>query len=97
MAKFALIATIKTIPGKRDEYLRHLKTHSHRYLATEPGTLKFEIAVPQEQADTVMLYEVYASPEAFDAHWNGQAKREAARDLDPLRASASSVRCDVYE
>jgi quinol monooxygenase YgiN len=97
MTKFALIATIKTVPGKRDEYLRHLKTHSQRYLATEPGTLKFEIMVPHDQPDTVMLYEAYASPEAFDAHWNGQAKREAAGDLDPLRASASAVRCDVYD
>jgi quinol monooxygenase YgiN len=97
MAKFALIATIKTVPGKRDEYLKYMKAHSESYLATEPGTLKFEIMVPHDQADAVMLYEVYASPEAFETHWNGPAKRAAGRDLDPLRVSASAVRCDVYE
>jgi hypothetical protein len=46
MGKLALVATIKTVPGKRDEYLKHLKAHAQRCLATEPGTLKFEILVP---------------------------------------------------
>ena len=97
MGKLALVATIKTVPGKRDEYLKHMKAHSERYLATEPGTLKFEIMVPHEQADTVILFEVYASPEAFETHWNGPAKRAAGRDLDPLRVSAGAVRCDLVE
>ncbi len=81
------------MPGKRDEYLKHLKAHSARYLATEPGTLKFEVAVPHDQAVT----EVYASPEAVDTHWDGPAKKEANRDLEPLRASASGIRCDLIE
>jgi quinol monooxygenase YgiN len=71
MSKFAIVATIKTIPGKRDEYLAFLKAHVKRCLAAEPGTLQFEILVPQEDANTIMLYEVYASPEAFQTHWNG--------------------------
>jgi quinol monooxygenase YgiN len=50
MGKLALVATIKTVPGKREEYLKHLKTHAERCLATEPGTLTFEILVPQEEA-----------------------------------------------
>jgi quinol monooxygenase YgiN len=79
MSKLALVATIKTFPGKRDEYPKYLKAHSKRYLTTEPGTLKFEIMVPHDQADTVLLYEVYASPEAFETHWNGAAKRRPIR------------------
>src|SRR5436190_1711995 len=53
MAKFAIVATIKTAPGKRNEYLTHLKAHAQRCLATEPGTLKFEILVPQKEDDTI--------------------------------------------
>jgi quinol monooxygenase YgiN len=73
MAKLAIIATIKTVSGKRDEYLKHLKAHGERCLSTEPGTLKFEILVPKEEPDTLMLYEVYASPEAFQTHWTGRS------------------------
>jgi quinol monooxygenase YgiN len=97
VGKLALVATIKTVPGKREEYLKHLKAHAQRCLATEPGTLKFEILVPQEEADTVMLYEVYASPEAFEAHWNGLSKQQAERDFKGLKVSASGVRCDIVE
>jgi quinol monooxygenase YgiN len=34
MSKLALVATIKTVPGKREEYLKHLKAHAQNYLAT---------------------------------------------------------------
>jgi quinol monooxygenase YgiN len=92
MSKLAIVATIKAVPGKRDEYLTFLKAHGKRCLATEPGTLQFEILVPQEEADTVMLYEVYASPEAFQTHWNGisiqQMKQEAAGTTGELRGRA---------
>ena len=76
-------------------YLKHLKAHAQRCLASEPGTLKFEILVPQDEADTVMVYEVYASPEAFDAHWNGPSKQQADQDFKGLRVTASGVRCDI--
>ena len=97
MAKFAIVATVKTVPGKRDEYLKHLKAHAQRCLATEPGTLKFEILVPQKEADTIMLYEVYASPEAFEAHWTGQSMQQAKQDTTSLQVSLSGVRCDFVE
>jgi quinol monooxygenase YgiN len=92
MAKFAIVATIKTAPGKRNEYLTHLKAHAQRCLATEPGTLKFEILVPQKEDDTIMLYEVYASPEAFEAHWTGprSSGRRRARRMATLLQSPLS-------
>jgi quinol monooxygenase YgiN len=97
MSKLAIVATIKTVPGKREEYLKHLKAHAERCLATEPGTLKFEILVPQKEADTVMLYEVYASPEAFEAHWTGPSMQQAKRDTEGLQVSLSGVRCDPID
>ena len=99
MANFAIVATIKTVPGRRDEYLKHLKAHGERCLATEPGTLKFDILVPQaqEQADTLMLYEVYESPEAFQAHWNGPSLQQLKQDAGALQTSLSGVRCSLAE
>jgi quinol monooxygenase YgiN len=97
MSKLALVATIGTVPGKRDEYLGHLKAHAERCLATEPGTLKFEILVPQKEADTIMLYEVYASPQAFETHWNGPSKQQADKDTQGLMVSMTGVRCDIVE
>ena len=97
MSKLALMATIKTAPGKREEYLKHLKAHAQRCLATEPGTLKFEILVPKEEADTVMLYEVYASPEAFQTHWNGTSIQQVKQETEGLQVSLTGVRCNLLE
>ena len=97
MSKLAIVATIKTVPGKRDEYLAVLKAHGKRCLATEPGTLQFEILVPEEDADTVMLYEVYASPEAFQTHWNGGSLQQAKQEGAGLQLSLNGVHCNVVE
>jgi hypothetical protein len=35
MGKLAIVASIETVPGKREEYLKHLKVHAQRCLATE--------------------------------------------------------------
>lgn len=97
MRKLAIVATIKTAPGKRDEYLKHLRAHAERCRATEPGTLQFEILLPQKEEDTLILYEVYASPEAFQAHWEGQSMKQVRRDSEGLQLSLSGVRCDLVE
>jgi quinol monooxygenase YgiN len=97
MAKFAIVATIKTVPGKRDEYLKHMKAHARRCLEGEPGTLKFEILAPHDQADTLMLYELYSSKEAFDAHWNGASVQQVLKDAKDLQVSLNGVRCDLVE
>ena len=81
MAKLAIVATIKTVPGKEGRIQKHLKAHGQRCLATEPGTLMFEILMPKEEADTLMLYEVYASPEAFQAHWTGPSMLQVKQDF----------------
>ena len=85
---------MKIAAGKRADYLKHLKAHAQRCKATEPGTLTFEILVPQEEADTVMLYEVYASREAFDAHLTGASIQQMRRDSAGMQVSLKGVLCD---
>ncbi|MCC8964765.1 antibiotic biosynthesis monooxygenase [Bradyrhizobium sp. Pear76] len=97
MTKLAVVATIKTVAGKRAEYVKHLKAHALRCRASEPGTLVFEILLPKEEADTVMLYEVYASSEAFDAHLTGASIEQMKSDSAGLQVSLSGVRCDLAE
>lgn len=97
MSKLAIVATITTTPGKRDEYLKHLRAHGERCRATEPGTLAFEILVPHDEPDTLMLYELYASKEAFDAHWNGPSIQQTRKDTAGLMVSMKGVRCDLVE
>src|SRR5436190_6455044 len=97
MAKLAIVATLKTAPGKRAEYLKHLKAHGKRCRTTEPGTLQFEIMLPHDEADTILLYEVYASPEAFQEHWNGPSLKQTQRETEGLVLSLKGTRCELVE
>jgi quinol monooxygenase YgiN len=97
MSKYAIVATIKTVPGKRDEYLTYLKAHGKRCLATEPGTLQFDILLPKEEADTIVLYELYASPEAFQTHFNGPSIQQMRQESAGLQLSLTGVRCNLVE
>jgi quinol monooxygenase YgiN len=97
MPKLAIVATIKAAPGRRAEYLKHLGAHAERCLANEPGTLQFEILTPHDDPDAVMLYEVYADPEALKAHWNGESMKQVRRDSEGLQVSLSGVRSDLVE
>ncbi|QQS11871.1 MAG: antibiotic biosynthesis monooxygenase [Rhodospirillales bacterium] len=97
MAKLAIVATIKVVARKRDVYLRHLSAHAERCRATEPGTLRFDIMLPHNDADAVLLYEVYESPEAFTAHVNGASMRQIRADATGLQVSMAGTRCELVE
>ena len=40
------VATVKTVPGKWDEYLKHLKAYAQRCLARQPGGLRSALNGP---------------------------------------------------
>lgn len=80
MSKVAVIATIGIAAGRREEAVQILLRHRERCLRDEPGTLIFELMVPREEADKLFLYEVYATQEAFDRHWNGESLAICSRE-----------------
>ena len=78
--------------GESHVEARHRRHHRH-----EPGTSAFEIMVPHDQPDTLMLYELYASKEASDIHWNGPSMQPARKATAGLLVSLKGVRCDAVE
>ena len=55
MGKLAVVATIKAVAGKRDEYLKHLRAaHSQRYLATEPWRPETVVATIIRRLRTIL-------------------------------------------
>jgi quinol monooxygenase YgiN len=97
MARLAIVATIKTAAEQRSEYLKHLQAHAERCRTTEPGTLRFDVLVPHKEADTIMLFELYESLEAFQAHWNGASMKQVRADTAGIQSTMSGVRCDLVE
>lgn len=71
MTKVSVFATIEVAPGALETVKTRVLEHRERCLATEPGTLLFELMVPREEPNRLHVYEVYEDQAAFDVHWNG--------------------------
>jgi quinol monooxygenase YgiN len=93
MSHLAIVATMKLAEGVRDTFVRHLSDHRRRCLAQEPDTHVFEILVPHDLPDTVMLYEVYTDQAAFDAHMNGASIAIMRRDTAGMVLSLTGIPC----
>src|SRR5262249_1365642 len=59
MSKFSTVSTIEAAAGRRDQILPLLAAHKARCLKEEPGTLQFEILLPNNDDEKILLYEVY--------------------------------------
>jgi len=97
MSKFAIIATIEIAPGRTEEFVPLLMAHRARCLQDEPGTLQFDVLLPQEDTTKVMLYEVYRDEAAFDTHWNGPSLARLREEATGMMAKVSGTRCALVE
>ncbi len=67
MSDLALVVEIQTVPGEREAFLTRLSEHRANVLANEPGCRRFNILVPKDEDDSVILCEVYADTAAMIA------------------------------
>ena len=90
--KHAVIGTIEVKPGTRDEVLRAVLAHRDRCLRDEPGTLQFEVLVPNDDANKILLFELYADTQAFEAHFHhGESIARAKKEVGHLMSSITGV------
>jgi quinol monooxygenase YgiN len=97
MPKFAIIATIEVAPGRRGEFLPLLNAHAARCLKDEPDTIQFDVLLPQEGENKVMIYEVYKDQAAFDAHANGPSLARLRQEAAGMMANVVGTRCSLAD
>ena len=68
MPAIALVVEIQTQAGQRDAFLARLHQHKANVLANEPGCKGFEILLAEDDADSLVLYELYQDEAALEAH-----------------------------
>jgi len=97
MPKFATVGTIEIASGRRDQLLPLLVAHKARCLKGEPGTLQFEILVPNDDDTKVLLYEVYRDDAAFEEHRNGPSLRRWRDETAGMVLRIYGTRCAVLD
>lgn len=65
---FAVCVTIRLRPGAFDSFMPMMLENARQSLADEAECLRFDVLQNGDQPEDVFLYEIYSSPEAFEAH-----------------------------
>jgi (4S)-4-hydroxy-5-phosphonooxypentane-2,3-dione isomerase len=95
MSKFANVVTIEVAPGRRDQVITALLAHKAR-LKDEPGTLQFEVLLPNDDDTKIHLYEMYRDAAAFEVHFNGPSLAQWKKETAGM-AKLHGVRCTVAD
>lgn len=65
---FALSVQLRIRPEHVDAFMQHAIANGKAARESEPGCKTFDLLVDPQDATRVMLYEVYADEQAFEAH-----------------------------
>jgi (4S)-4-hydroxy-5-phosphonooxypentane-2,3-dione isomerase len=83
---FVLQVQIRIKPENVDAFMARLLENAAA-ARKEPGCRQFDVVVDPKDAASVMLYEVYDSDEAFEAHQQTAAFKKYVAEAVPLLAS----------
>ena len=93
MSAIALAVELVLVPGAMDRFLARVAQHRETVLAKEPGCLGFDVLVPEEGENTVLLHEVYADEAAVEAHLGSPHMQAYLADTGPMIARRHRRRC----
>lgn len=82
---FALVVNIRIKPENLDVFMQKLAANAAA-ARKEPGCLAFEVLADPNDPARVMLYEVYESQAAFQAHQETEAFKVYLAEAVPLLA-----------
>ena len=68
MAPYAIIVEFDLAEGAFEQFHALVVTNANASEQDEPGCQRFDVLVPKDAADKVVLYEVYDDEAAFQAH-----------------------------
>ena len=86
MSGYVITVDFNLHPGALKQFLPLIVENANRSRSVEPGCERFDVLVPKDSTDRVLLYEIYRDKAAFGEHL------KAAHFLDFNAASASFVK-----
>ncbi|WP_438768270.1 putative quinol monooxygenase [Kushneria sp. TE3] len=91
-ANFVVLAEFRIKQGQRDAFLALAHNDANESLANESGCHQFDVLVPEEDGNIVILHEVYTDRAAFDNHMAMPHYKPFKEGTDPLLEEAPNVR-----
>ena len=95
MTGFAIIVDFRLKPGARPEFRRLVDTNARTSAHAEPGCRRFDVVEPRDEADRVLLYEIYDDDLAFEEHVRSAHYAQFDAESAPLIVAKSVIRCNL--
>jgi (4S)-4-hydroxy-5-phosphonooxypentane-2,3-dione isomerase len=93
---YVLIVSAKVKPEQRGRFLEAIEDNAVSSVRDEPGCLRFDVVVDNDDPDHYLFYEVYRDQDAFAAHRDSEhfARWRQAADVclsEPLEATHTAM------
>jgi quinol monooxygenase YgiN len=95
MTGFAIIVDFRLKPGARSAFRRLIDANALTSAQVERGCRRFDVVEPRDEADRVLLYEIYDDDVAFEAHVKSAHYVQFDAESAPLIVDKSVIRCDL--
>ena len=97
MAGYVVLAQFEVKAGKLAEMVDAAKIDAKASVANEPGCRRFDVLVPRDGAERVVLYEIYDDEAAFQAHLETPHLKAFRDAIGPLVADRQVDMFDIDE
>jgi autoinducer 2-degrading protein len=99
---YVMIVSAKVKPEQRGTFLEAIEDNAVTSVRDEPGCLRFDVVLDNDDPDHYLFYEVYRDEEAFAAHrasdqfarWREAAEVSLAEPLEATHAAMVVTRTD---
>lgn len=92
---YCIIVKTELKEGTRERFLEAMLPNAEASVRDEPGCLVFDVLEVWEEENTVLLYEVYTSPDALEAHKQTPHYKATRAVVNDLIVSQSVTRAGV--
>ena len=94
-AAVCLPVTLTCEAGRHAAFFERVRDHAATCPAEESGCWRFDVLVPEDDDDTVFLYEVYADDAAVEAHLRADRMAVYMQDVGTLLTNRQRQKCAV--
>lgn len=95
MSATVLVADLDITPGQRDTFVARARQHRENVLKNEPGCQRFDLLVPNDDDNKVILCEVYDDDAALELHLNTPHMKQYLEDTGPMVANRQRTICKM--
>ena len=89
----SLIVHLEIAAEKLNEFLQIVRAHGEFSENAEPGCLSFQVMVPKEEPNKVILVEVYQDDAALEAHWNSDHMAKYREKVEHMIVDRTRILC----